>query len=476
MSFLRPIHLQTIAWAGVALALLALLRLLAPILAPFVLAAVFAYLCNPAVNALVRWRLPRPAAVLLVLGGLSLVLAMLLLVLLPMFYHKAISLAQKLPDLTYLFNGYVSPMLREHLGIELTMPLLGASPHEGEFPHKILHADPSIASAPATLEGEFQFTSEQIHFWIGQYRDIAQEMLPGLLKSIGHSGMAIAAILVNLALIPIVTFYLLQEWPHIIAGLARALPRTWLPHVQRVAADIDTVLAQFCRGQVSVMLLLAVYYSMALWLVGLEFALPIGVLTGLLIFIPYAGFCGGLALAVLGALLQFPGSGWEPLIGVAVVYTIGQLVESFTLTPYLVGDRIGLHPLVVIFALMAFGQLFGFVGILVALPVSAALLVGLRELASAWFASPVYLGPANTGKTTDPPKSAMTPPPPGNAIAATPSESVMATVPSESSMAAAPTESAIGATPFKTMMTVTPPESTMAAALPECGVNTGNEA
>ena len=376
MPFLRPIHLQTAAWAGVALALLALLWLLAPILAPFVLAAVFAYMCNPAVNALIRRRLPRPVAVLLVIGGMCFALAVLLLVLLPMFYHKVVMLVQKLPELINLFNGYASPMLNEHFDVE------------------------------------FQLDAAQFHAWLGQFFEGAQDLLPTLLKRIGNSGMAIAAMLVNLALIPIATFYLLQEWPRIIAGLAHALPRPWLPHVRRVAAEIDAVLAQFCRGQVSVMLLLAVYYSVGLWLAGLDFALPIGVLTGLLIFIPYAGFCGGLALAVLAALLQ--GNGWDPLIGVAVVYGIGQLVESFALTPYLVGERIGLHPLAVIFALMAFGQLFGFVGILAALPVSAALLVGLRELASAWFASPVYLGPADGGGT-DPPENTLAARPPDNA-------------------------------------------------------------
>jgi predicted PurR-regulated permease PerM len=138
------------------------------------------------------------------------------------------------------------------------------------------------------------------------------------------------------------------------------------------------------------MLLLAVFYSIGLWFAGLKFALPVGVITGLLVFIPYVGFGGGLILAIVAALLQ--GGGWAPLIGVAVVFGIGQLIESFLLTPYLVGERIGLHPLAVIFALMAFGQLFGFVGVLIALPASAAILVGLREVREAWLASHLYRG------------------------------------------------------------------------------------
>ncbi|MDR2015436.1 MAG: AI-2E family transporter [Azoarcus sp.] len=368
MSFLRPLHLQTAAWAGAALALAALLWLLAPILAPFALGAILAYLCNPAVDALVRRRLPRTAAVLLVIAGLSLALIALLLVLLPMLYHKAVMLAHRLPGLFDLFNERASPILSEHFDVQL------------------------------------QLDAAQFRTWLGQFFDNAQDLLPVLLKSIGHKGMAIAVMSINLLLIPVVTFYLLQEWPRITAGLSHALPRPWLPHARRIASEVDTVLAQFCRGQVSVMLLLAVFYSVGLWLAGLDFALPVGVLTGLLIFIPYVGFGTGLALAVLTALLQ--GGGWEPLIGVGVVYGMGQLIESFALTPYLVGDRIGLHPLAVIFALMAFGQLFGFTGVLVALPASAALLVGLREVASAWFASPVYLGPgSNDASETDSPKN-----------------------------------------------------------------------
>jgi predicted PurR-regulated permease PerM len=286
-----------------------------------------------------------------------------------MLYHKVVILAQRLPELIVLFNTHVSPTLSEHFGMQ------------------------------------FQLNVAQFRVWLSQFFDNAQELLPVLLSHIGHRGVVIAAMLVNLILVPFVIFYLLQEWPRIIEGLSRMLPRPWLPRARRITTGIDHMLAQFFRGQGTVMLLLAVYYSVGLWLAGLDFALPVGVLTGLLIFIPYVGFGSGLMLALLAALLQ--GGGWEPLIGVAIVYGIGQLAESFLLTPYLVGERIGLHPLAVIFALLAFGQLFGFVGILVALPASAALLVGLREVASAWFASPVYLGEPNE---TDPPENAAAAP------------------------------------------------------------------
>ncbi|MDR1661644.1 MAG: AI-2E family transporter [Azoarcus sp.] len=353
LSFHAP-RLQTAAWAGAALALAALLWLLAPILTPFALAAVFAYLCDPAVDALVRRRFPRPAAVSLLIGALCLAFIALALVLLPVLYREATMLAQRLPGLIDLFNARVPPLLREW------------------------------------FDADFRLDAGQFREWLGQLRSSAQDVLPALLSHIGRSGLALAGVAAKLLLIPVVTFYLLQEWPRLVAAMKRALPRPWLPRTLKIAREIDSVLAQFCRGQLSVMALLALYYSVGLWLAGIEFALALGALTGLLIFIPYAGFLGGLTLALLTALLQ--GGGWEPLIGVAVVYGIGQLIESFALTPYLVGERIGLHPLAVIFALMAFGQLFGFAGVLVALPASAALLIGARELARAWFASALYLG------------------------------------------------------------------------------------
>lgn len=354
MNMPRADRLQTAAWAGAALALVGLFWLLSPILAPFVVAGVFAYICDPAVNWLARRRVPRAAAVLLVITGLGLILVTLTLILMPMLYREAVTLMRRLPDLIELFNLRVSPLLQARFNIDL------------------------------------QLDSAQVRSLMTQHWDNAQDLIPILLGHLKTGGMAIVGVLANLFLIPVVMFYLLQEWPRIVAGLQHIVPRPWIGRTMRIIGDVDSVLSEFLRGQLSVMLLLAIFYSLGLWLAGLKFALPVGVVTGLLVFIPYVGFGGGLLLAILAALLQ--GDSWSPLIGVAVVYGIGQLLESFLLTPYLVGERIGLHPLAVIFALMAFGQLFGFVGVLVALPVSAALLVGLRELSAAWFSSPVYLG------------------------------------------------------------------------------------
>jgi predicted PurR-regulated permease PerM len=189
-------------------------------------------------------------------------------------------------------------------------------------------------------------------------------------------------------LIPVVLFYLLADWERLVALLREWVPLRWRVPVDGFMTEADAVLGQYLRGQLSVMLALAIYYSLALRLCGLELALPIGVFTGLAIFIPYLGFGLGLLLALLAAVLQF-----EPLqaLGVvALVYGAGQVLESFVLTPRWVGERIGLHPLAVIFALLAFGQVLGFVGVLVALPASAVLLVALRRLKQQYMASPLY--------------------------------------------------------------------------------------
>ncbi|MFV0663346.1 AI-2E family transporter [Denitromonas sp.] len=354
MYSLRARQMQTAAWLGVGVALLMLLWLLSPILAPFAIAAVLAYISDPAVNWLVARRLPRAAAVLLVILLQGLLLSLLVLILVPMVYREAVTLVTHLPDLVDMLNQRVLPLLKEQFDINV------------------------------------QLDAASVRQWVAENWSTAQDVLPGLLKKATTGGMAVVGFFATVLLIPMVMFYLLQEWPHIVEGMRAIIPRPMLARSSRIMGDIDEVMSEFLRGQLSVMLLLAVFYSIGLWLAGLRFALPVGVITGLLVFVPFVGFSTGLVLALLSAVLQ--NAGWPPIIGVAIVYTIGQLVESFLLTPYLVGERIGLHPLAVIFALMAFGELFGFVGVLVALPASAALLVGLRELRSAYFASHVYLG------------------------------------------------------------------------------------
>tara|TARA_R110002049_G_scaffold78953_8_gene201476 strand:- start:144 stop:1262 length:1119 start_codon:yes stop_codon:yes gene_type:complete len=354
MSLPRAGRLQTALWAASGIAFLVLFWLLGPILTPFVVGAVFAYLCDPAVNWLASKRLPRPLAVLLVILAMGSAILLLFLILVPIFWREVAALVARLPELLEAFDTRLLPALNERLGTDVRLDI-------------------------AALRELLAENQEQ-----------AKQLLPALLGQLREGGMALVSLATNLVLIPVVMFYLLQEWPRIIPAVRSVIPRPMVESTTRIVEQIDSVLSEFLRGQLSVMLVLATYYSIALWIAGLSFALPVGIITGLLSFIPFVGFGGGLILAILAALLQ--GEGLTLLIGVGIVYGLGQLLESYALTPYLVGERIGLHPLAVIFALMAFGQLFGFVGMLVALPVSAAILVGLREVRTAWFDSPLYLG------------------------------------------------------------------------------------
>jgi len=355
-------RLQTAAWIAAGVSLLVLLYLLGPILTPFLLAAILAYICNPLVDRLVQWRLPRSLAVSLTVLLLIGAGALLALILVPLVRKEALQLANRLPDMLALANSQLLPWLQSHMGVELQV-------------------DASSVR---------QFLTEHL----GSTGDVAGKVL----RSLGSSGLALMGILVNILLTPLLLYYLLQDWPQLMARFDAAIPRPWHGAATRILGQVDAVLSEFLRGQILVMLILALYYGVALWLAGVGTAVPVGVLTGLLIFIPYVGYGVGLTLALLVAVLQF--QGMEPVIAVLAVYGLGQLLESFLLTPYLVGERIGLHPMAVIFALLAFSQLFGFAGVLIALPASAALLVALREVRALYLRSRFYRG--NESRTDHP--------------------------------------------------------------------------
>jgi predicted PurR-regulated permease PerM len=347
-------RLQTALWIAAGLAILALLYALSPILTPFLLAGILAYICNPG------HRPPRrlgpaahggggpgdpgpggddgrpgadhPAAAL----------------------RRGDVLAARMPEAMALVNEKLAPWLRQNFGIKLKL---------------------DAASLQKLAAGNW---------------DTVQVVLERIYSSLKIGGVALVGLMVNLLLAPVVMFYLLLDWHGMLARLSGIVPRPWHAKLRQIAGDIDGVLSQYLRGQILVMAILAVYYSVALWIADIPSALSIGVVTGLLIFIPYLGYATGLILALLVAVLQF--AGWGPIVAVLIVYGIGQVLESFVLTPFLVGERIGLHPLAVIFALMAFGQLFGFFGVLAALPASAALLVGLREVRLLYLDSRFYRG------------------------------------------------------------------------------------
>ena len=276
----------------------------------------------------------------------------LFLVLIPLVQAEVVLAAQRLPDLIGQGVARLSPWLEAQFGITLAFDL-------------------------ASLK---TLVTENL--------DSAKDLSLHLLSGLTTGGLIVVSILVNLALIPVVMFYLLRDWNMIAERLYTLVPRRWLAKTRTIMGETDDVLDEFMRGQLLVMLALAAYYAVALSIAGLERGVAIGILTGLLVFIPYVGFGLGLTLGVLSALLQW--SGWPAFLAVLAVYAIGQILEAYVLLPFLVGDRIGLHPLAVIFALLAFGQLFGFAGVLLALPASAALLVGLRHLRAAYFESPVY--------------------------------------------------------------------------------------
>jgi predicted PurR-regulated permease PerM len=337
---------------GAALVAIFALHWLGRVLTPFLIGAILAYLGTPVVDRAQARGVPRAWSTLLVIVFIGLLLAALFFVLIPLIQSEVTSITRRLPDLFAQFTDRVGPVLEEKLGITLALDF------------------------------------ESIRGFITENAQQARELSVRLLSGVTTGGRIVLALLVNLALIPVVMFYLLRDWNMILGRIDDLLPRRWRPKVRTIAREVDGVLAEFLHGQLLVMVALAVYYSIGLSLVRLDHALAIGILTGILVFIPYVGFGLGFMLGLLAAILQW--SGWPGFLAVMAVYGVGQLLENYVLVPLLVGDRIGLHPLAVIFALLAFGELFGFAGVLLALPVSAALLVGLRHLRKAYEASPVY--------------------------------------------------------------------------------------
>jgi len=316
-----------------------LLYLLAPVLAPFALAIIVAYIFNPVVRLLVRWHLPRALAVTAVFAVVLLLASAVLVTLVPLIQREAAALAVKIPAYVDRFGQTVLPWLRERFSSDLPV---------------------DIETLKRTL----------VSHWL-DISNFARAAVVGVAKS----GAGLGAWLVNLLVVPIVTFYMLLDWDRIPARLLPVVPRQWRTHARILARDTDRVLGSFLRGQLSVMAILACVYSVGLWLAGVELSFLIGGFAGLVSFVPYLGFVLGVSIASIVAYVQFQ----EPvmLLAVLVVFAVGQLLEGLWLTPRLVGRQIGLHPLVVIFAIMAGGQLFGFAGVLLALPSAAALKVWL---------------------------------------------------------------------------------------------------
>ncbi len=344
---------QTIFWIGAWFVLFILLYLLGSILTPFVAAAILAYALNPGVDRLERLRVPRMLGVaIVILVFLSAVLALFLIVV-PVLQKEAPQLRDQIPIMLDKVNEFAGPKLRE-MGYKGRLDSTGIK--------KLLTQQLSTSS---------------------------EAIIDAVLSSAKIGGTAILGWLITVILVPVVLFYLLLDWHKLVQRVQNAVPRRWLPRTVDMFTEVDLLMAQYLRGQLLVMLVLAVYYSAALAIAGFEVALPVGIITGLLVFIPYLGFGLGLILALIAAILQF--HGWHGLVAVGLIYGFGQILESFFLTPRLVGERIGLNPLAVIFALMAFGQFFGFTGVLLALPCSAILMVAFKHLRASYLESSFYL-------------------------------------------------------------------------------------
>ena len=344
-----PTH--NLPWFALVLLLLTgwLVYSLAPILTPFLAGALLAYMFNPLATRFEQYGLSRGLATLTVITLVGLALFGLVLIAMPLFQGQFSELATRLPGTLDGARTRLLPWLQQNLGLRINLDL------------------------------------DVIKAWLAEK---AKQNGADWLPTLKTGAVALVGILANLVLIPVVMFYLLKDWDLMIGRIATLVPRPWLPNVARVARNMDQVVGEFLRGQFAVMATLAAYYGVALWAVGLHYALQIGLITGVLSFVPFLGFALGVILALVVALLQF--GDWQNILWVSGVYLVGQVLETYVITPRLVGERVGLHPVAVLFVLAAFGQLFGFVGVLLAVPLAAVLLVGLRELRAVYEHSQLY--------------------------------------------------------------------------------------
>ena len=347
---------RRLQWAAVVFGVLWLVWLLAPILTPFALAALLGWLGDPLVDRLQRRGLKRNNAVILVFGAMTMVLVVALLILVPLLEQQIVTLVESLPRYRDWFVGTALPWFERRTGLEILSWL-----------------DP-----------------ERLFNLIREHWERAGGIAATVLGYVSRSGFALLGMLANLVLLPVLTFFFLRDWDLLVERLGALVPRDHQDTVRTLALQSDAVLGGFLRGQTLVMLILGVLYAIGLAAVGLDLGILIGVIAGLLTFVPYLGPAAIVVFGGIAALVQF--GDWQHLAGVAVVFTVGQIIESYWLTPKLVGDRIGLHPMAVIFSVMAGGSLFGFLGMLLALPVAAVANVLLHFAHGRYTQSRLYAG------------------------------------------------------------------------------------
>jgi predicted PurR-regulated permease PerM len=342
-------------WQWLALALVGggLIYLLAPALTPFAIAALFAYLWDPVVDRLERLGLSRNFSVCLVFLLIGVAVVTIVLLVIPFTERQIAKFLDQLPRWLAWIQAEAQPRLEQRFGVTLDF------------------ADPN----------------KLIEMVKEHWRE-AGGIATRILAKVSASGLTVLGWIAQLVLIPVVTFYLLRDWDLLVARINVLLPRTVEPTISRLARESDEVLGAFLRGQLSVMLALGTLYAVGLWLVGIDVGPLIGMIAGLISFVPYLGAIVGLGMALIAAVVQY--QDWSHVFMVLAVFGVGQTIEGYVLVPKLVGDKIGMHPVAVIFAILAGGELFGFLGVLLALPAAAVAMVVLRYLHEKYTESNLY--------------------------------------------------------------------------------------
>ncbi|MBO9716639.1 MAG: AI-2E family transporter [Pseudoxanthomonas sp.] len=350
--------LRQLKWLAVIAVAVWLVWLLAPILTPFVLGALLGWVGDPLADRLQRRGFSRNLAVAVVFGAMALVVVLALVILAPLLERQVVTLVEAAPEYRDWMLQTALPWLEHRTGLDLVGWL----------------------------------DAGRLSEWVRTHWEQAGGFAATLFGYLSRSGVAMVAWLANIVLLPILTFYFLRDWDLLVERVAALVPRNQIGTVTRLARESNEVLGAFLRGQFVVMIALGLIYAVGLSLVGLKLGLLIGLIAGLISFIPYLGATTGVVLAVVAALVQAKGFDVQLLVLVGVVFVVGQMLESYVLTPRIVGDKIGLHPMAVIFAIMAGGQLFGFVGMLLALPVAAVANVLLRFAKERYRESGLYTG------------------------------------------------------------------------------------
>ena len=340
-------------WLAIFLVIGGLLWILRPVLTPFAIAAMLAYLGDPLADRLERLRCNRTLATSIVFLLMVLVVFGAMVLLVPLIQRQVVRLIAAAPAYGEWVRTGLFPWLQAHLNL----------------PANFFNIDSILANVRAH---------------IGTVGNLAAVALGYATRS----SLTIIGWITSLVLIPVVTFYLLRDWDVMVEKIDGLLPRAYRPTILRLAGESNAVLGAFVRGQLLVMISLGLFYGIALWAIGLDVGPLIGMIAGLVSFVPYLGFITGLFASLIAALVQY--HDWQHLAMVLAVFGVGQLLEGYVLVPKLVGDKIGLHPVAVIFAILAFGQLFGFLGVLLALPVSSVLMVLLRYAHERYTASSLY--------------------------------------------------------------------------------------